>query len=96
MTGVTLRFDIKSVHKVGNFYLDADHEDVYILCCVGVDDNCKSIVELVSLSDGNRWKNGVSVDDIYNVSSDEWKEICGCGSFILLGAEVICGGENND
>lgn len=34
-----------------------------------------SQVALINISDGNRWHDPVPVDDIYNVSEDEWEAI---------------------
>jgi|SRR5690606_2039480 len=74
---VEYRVKPRVVHKIGNRY-QYEGED-YILACV---DNKK--IALISLEDGNRWTNPISVNLVDNISEDEWDRITEGEPFQLL------------
>jgi len=59
-------------YKVGQrFQADLSENNKYILAHIG----CNQVI-LISLSDGNRFSDHVSVIDSSNISEDEFNEIC--------------------
>jgi hypothetical protein len=56
--------------QAGDMY--AYDGDFYLLCQVGLD-----LVALVSLNDGDRWKNAQEVRDADDITADEWSHITG-------------------
>jgi hypothetical protein len=60
-------------HKRGNHYIAVGTNQQYILCAAGDGD----YLHLVNLKTGNRYSRSVKVLDVDNVTSDEFKEICG-------------------
>ena len=74
---IEYRVKPKVVHKFGNRY-QSKGED-YILACV--DDKRGA---LISLKNGNRWTNPISVNFADNISEDEWDKITEGKPFQLL------------
>jgi hypothetical protein len=56
--------------QVGDMY--AFDGDFYLLCQVEL-----NFVALVSLNDGDRWKNAQEVRDADDITADEWSHITG-------------------
>lgn len=59
----------KVVHKVGNYYLI----DGGLCILAGVDVHA---VQLISLDDGNRWRDPVVVDSVFDIRHEEFNKIC--------------------
>lgn len=66
-------------HSVGQYYLCAEDNSVYILSQV----DCNK-VSLVCLREGNRYWDMVSVAIIYDIADSEWDRITSGTSFTLL------------
>jgi len=57
--------------KVGQRYILDNNEEEFILAQVE-----SSKVSLISLTHGNRWNDPIEVKNIYDISPEEFKEIC--------------------
>lgn len=65
-------------HKIGNVYSTANN-DKYILALVAEQEAC-----LISLDNGNRYRDYVKVNDAYSVSDQEFEIISGGSMFELV------------
>lgn len=66
------------VIKIGQFYIHAFTEEEFILCQV---DNY--MVCLISIQTGNRWNDPVEVNDVFNITEEEFRSISLLNKFTL-------------
>jgi len=63
------------MYKVGQFFKDSCN-DLYLLAQVDMHK-----VAFICLSSGNRWDNSFKVYNAYNITNEEFKQICGTYCF---------------
>lgn len=75
---------IKKQHKIGDIYLNETTKEIFILASSSATELC-----LISLEDGNRYVDAVSVIDPFKLKDYEWDEISSRNNFVLLNSVTI-------
>lgn len=70
---------VTTLYMIGQTFKRGSNKEEYMLAQVAF-----SKCAMVSLRDGNRWEEGVEVDDVFAITEEEFNKICDGDKFELV------------